>query len=147
MNEKLLEAWLRLTTILCNDRIVSEMPYNEALICNILYRHQMRDKVNKLTATDLCRQTKMLKSQMNRTLQKMEEKNIITRQRSSTDRRQIFISLNPNADSFYIQHHKSLRLIDALATKAGPEKSQEAIDLFTYIANMAEEMIEDNTES
>ena len=123
------------------------MPYNEALICNILYRHQMRDKVNKLTATDLCRQTKLLKSQMTRTLRKMEEKNIITRQRSSTDRRQIFISLNPNADSFYIQHHKSLRLIDALATKAGPEKSQEAIDLFTYIANMAEEMIEDNTES
>ncbi len=86
MNEKLLEAWLRLSTILSNDRIVSEMPYNEALICNI--------------------------------------------------------SLNPKSDSFYIQHRKSLQLINALATKAGPEKSQEAIDLFTYIADMAEEIIE-----
>lgn len=147
MNEKLLESWLRLSTILCNDRIVSEMPYNEALICNILYRHHMREKETKLTATDLCRQTKMLKSQMNRTLQKMEEKNIITRERSSTDRRQIFISLNPKADSFYSQHRKSLQLIDALATKAGPEKSQEAIDLFNYIADMAEEMMENSTEN
>ena len=142
MNEKLLEAWLRLYTILSNDRIVSEMPYNEALICNILYRHQMREKETRLTATDLCHRTKILKSQMNRTLQKMEEKNIITRERSSTDRRQVFISLNPKSDSFYIQHRKSLQLINALATKAGPEKSQEAIDLFTYIADMAEEIME-----
>ena len=50
--------------------------------------------------------------------------------------------LNPKSDSFYIQHRKSLQLINALATKAGPEKSQEAIDLFTYIADMAEEIIE-----
>ncbi len=47
MNEELLEAWLRLSTILCNDRIVSEMPYNEALICNILHRRQRLDKNNR----------------------------------------------------------------------------------------------------
>lgn len=86
MNEELLEAWLRLSTILCNDRIVSEMPYNEALICNILYRRQRQDKKGTTTATDLCRQTKMLKSQMNRTLQSMEDKKIITRRRSDTDK-------------------------------------------------------------
>ena len=87
MNEELLEAWLRLSTILCNDRIVSEMPYNEALICNILYRQEMQKEDKKLTATDLCKQTKMLKSQMNRTLQCMEEKKIITRQRSDVHNR------------------------------------------------------------
>ena len=58
MNEELLEAWLRLSTILCNDRIVSEMPYNEALICNILHRRQRLDKNGTTTATDLCRQTR-----------------------------------------------------------------------------------------
>lgn len=143
MNEELLEAWLRLSTVLCNDRIVSEMPYNEALICNILYRQQLQKKEQKLTATDLCKQTKMLKSQMNRTLQCMEEKKIITRQRSSSDKRQVFISLNPDTESFRAQHRKSLQLIDALARKAGPEKSRETIQLFTFIADMAEEIMED----
>lgn len=143
MNEKLLEAWLRLSTILCNDRIVSEMPYNEALICNILYQRQLLEKDGKTTATDLCRQTKMLKSQMNRTLQSMEGKNIITRQRSDEDKRQIFISLNPEARSFQEQHRKSLQLIDMLTQKAGPEKSREAMELFTFIADMAEEIMED----
>ncbi len=146
MNEELLEAWLRLSTILCNGRIVSEMPYNEALICNILYRRQLRGEDQKLTATDLCRQTKMLKSQMNRTLQSMEEKNIITKQRSHLDKRQIFITLNPKAESFRIQHRKSLQLIDALSKKAGPEKSREAISLFTLIADMAEKIMEENND-
>ena len=147
MNEELLEAWLRLSTILCNDRIVSEMPYNEALICNILHRRQRLDKNGSTTATDLCRQTKMLKSQMNRTLQSMEEKNIITRRRSDTDKRQVFIYLNPNAKSFQEQHAKSLQLIDTLAQKAGPEKSKEAMELFTFIADMAEEIMEDKIEN
>ncbi len=144
MNEELLEAWLRLSTVLSNDRIVSEMPYNEALICNILYRQQMQGNGQKLTATDLCRQTKMLKSQMNRTLQCMENKNIITRQRSNSDKRQVFIFLNPEAESFQAQHRKSLQLIDTLSQKAGPEKSKEAVRLFTFIADMAEKIMEEN---
>lgn len=146
MNEELLDAWLRLSTILCNDKIVSEMPYNEALICNILYRHQLREKDRKLTATDLCRQTKILKSQMNRTLQSMEEKKLITRQRSGSDKRQVFISLNMEAESFHNQHSKSLKLIDALSKKAGLEKSKEAINLFTLIADIAEEIMEENND-
>lgn len=146
MNEELLEAWLRLSTVLCNERIVSEMPYNEALICNILYRHQLRKNDRKLTATDLCRQTKMLKSQMNRTLQNMEEKNIITRQRSDSDKRQVFISLNPESEAFRNQHSKSLKLIDIFSQKAGAGKSREAIKLFTFIADLAEEIMEDNND-
>lgn len=146
MNEELLEAWLRLSTALCNERIVSEMPYNEALICNILYRHKLRKNDRELTATDLCRQTKMLKSQMNRTLQNMEEKNIIIKRRSDSDKRQVFISLNPESEAFQNQHNKSLELIDIFAQKAGPEKSMETIKLFTFIADLAEEIMEENND-
>lgn len=60
------------------------------------------------------------------------------------DKRQVFISLNPEAESFQAQHRKSLQLIDALATKAGPDKSKEAVKLFTFIADMAEEIMEEN---
>ena len=70
LNENLLNAWLRLSTSINNPRIVSEMTYNESLVCNILYNHSE----SEITATDLCNATKMLKSQMNRTLNQLEKK-------------------------------------------------------------------------
>lgn len=73
LHESLLNSWLRLSTSINNARLVSEMTYNESLICNILYNQSKT--VNKyLTATDLCRMTNMLKSQMNRTLTQLEKK-------------------------------------------------------------------------
>ena len=64
LNERLLEVWLELSMAINNERVVSDVPFNESLICNILYRAQMQDPDNRLTATDLCNATKMLKSQM-----------------------------------------------------------------------------------
>lgn len=34
--ESLLDAWISLTTIINNDRLVSVLPYNEAVVCRIL---------------------------------------------------------------------------------------------------------------
>lgn len=57
LNEQILDAWIHLTTAINNERIVSEMPLNEALICRILYKNQE----SEITATDLCALTKMQK--------------------------------------------------------------------------------------
>ena len=70
LNEQILDAWIQLTTVIDNNRIVSEMPLNEALICRILSERGEKN----ITATYLCELTKMQKSQMNRTLTSMEEK-------------------------------------------------------------------------
>ena len=74
LNEEVLDAWLRLTTAISNTKLVSDMPYNEALICNLLYNSQKQQPDMPLTATDLCKKTQMLKSQMNSTLQSMDDK-------------------------------------------------------------------------
>lgn len=140
-NEKLLDAWLLLSTAINNPKIVSDMPYNEAHICNLLCSGHRHPSQAGMTATELCRQTKMLKSQMNRTLQSMEQKQLITRVRSDTDRRQVFVRLNPNALIYKEQHAKILTLIDRITAKIGPEKSRQALELFTLIADTAEEVI------
>ena len=101
INEELLGAWLKLSVAINNEKVVSDMPYNEALICNILYRNQIHDPLKKLTATDLCNATKMQKSQMNRTLNNMEEKSLIVRERSELDKRQVFVSLNMEQNEIY----------------------------------------------
>lgn len=141
-NEELLKAWLQLSTAISNDRVVSVMPYNEALICNLLYQNQLEYPEQELTATDLCRSCKMLKSQMNRTLQSMEDKGIILRKRSDSDKRQVFITLNQDSDLYKQQHQEILTLIDRLMQQIGTEKTDEIIKLFTLITKTAAEVIE-----
>ena len=76
-SEDVLNAWLRLTTTVNNVRLAGELPYYELLICGILYRNQKSGAPGSLTATELCGETRMLKSQMNRTLNSMEKKGLI----------------------------------------------------------------------
>ena len=143
LNEELLDAWLGLSTTLWNERVVSDMPYKEALVCNILYRNQKKNPGKKLTATDLCEATKMLKSQMNRTLNSMEEKNLIKRERSSIDKRQVYISLDlEHAVVYREQHKKILQLVDVIIDKFGREKTLETIKLVRTISNIIEEVIQ-----
>ncbi len=68
LNEKLLNAWLTLSSVVNNERIVSSIPFNEAHVCNLLYRQRMENPGVFLTATELCARTRMLKSQMNKVL-------------------------------------------------------------------------------
>ena len=102
INENLLNTWLRLSTSVVNSRLVSNLSYNESLVCNILYHAQKKEPDQLLTATDLCNATKMLKSQMNRTLNQLEEKKLITRIRSSSDKRQLFVKFNLDTADIYL---------------------------------------------
>lgn len=138
LNEQILDAWIQLTTAINNERIVSEMPLNEALICRMLYHN--KDK--NITATDLCGWTKMQKSQMNRTLISMEQKGWIHRQRSEKDKRQIFIVLNEDKMILYREQHEHiLSIVNKLVDRIGEENANQALNLFNLIAQIAGEEI------
>ena len=140
-NESLLNSWLRISTSINNPRLVSEMTYNESLVCNILYQHSHSTTSQPITATDLCRMTNMLKSQMNRTLTQLESKGMITRERSSQDKRHIYITMNlEQCNTYEKQHERILRILDAVIHKLGTEKTQTAIEIFNDISNIAEEL-------
>lgn len=144
VNEQLLSAWLRLTTTISNERIVSKMSFNESLVCHILYRHEQQNPKHLLTATDLCEKTKMVKSLMNRTLNSMEAKGMIQRIRSLQDKRHVFIQLNMQAmDLYLIQHAQVLELIDKIVAKFGKEKAREIYEIFETISDIAQEVIHD----
>lgn len=143
LNEKVLNAWLRLSTTINNEKIVSDMPYNETMICGILYRYAQQCPGKQLTATELCGKLKMLKSQMNRTLNSMEEKGLIVRQRSAVDKRQVYVGLNTEKiDIYERQHEKILQFVECLLEKMGKEKAGEIIDIFTMISDTADEVME-----
>lgn len=143
MNEKVLDAWLRLSTTICNERIVSDMPYNETLICNTLYQSARECPEKKLTATELCAKLKMLKSQMNRTLNSMEAKGLIFRERSASDKRQVYVGLNmENFGIYWRQHEKILDFVGSLLEKMGKEKADEIIKVLNLITDSAKEVME-----
>ncbi len=136
-NEEMLRAWLRLSTDIPNTRIVKNMSYNEALICNIL----SGEEENSLTATDLCERTHMLKSQMNRTLNAMEEKGLIARARSRTGRRQNYIRLSAETRLLFEEEHKkNLALVGEVLDHYGRERAEELIENLNDILAIVEEV-------
>ena len=137
-NEQVLEAWLQMTTVINNERITPDLPYNESMICRYLYQNQDLN----VTATDLCNYMRMQKSQMNRTLTSMEKKELITRIRSEQDTRKIYITLNDSMLKIYkTQHEKILKIVDELFDKIGYERQSEVIKLFDLITQTAKEML------
>jgi len=142
LNEVLLGAWLKISTAINNSRLVSEMSYNESLICNILHRNATENPGSPLTATDLCEQTRILKSQMNRILTQLEEKKLITRARSAEDKRKIYVHLTKEQSNAYLkQHGQILNLLDGIIDKIGEEKTLEIVEALNNISDVAKDLI------
>lgn len=140
-NEILLGAWLRLSTSINNSRLVSDMTYRESLICNILYRNHLLCPDRLLTATDLCNETKVLKSQMNRTINQLEAKNMVTRERSKLDKRKVYIRPNMDqASAYHKQHEKILELLNAVMDRLGEQGTDDAIRLLNMISDIADDL-------
>lgn len=139
LNEALLQAWMKLSASVINPRVVDELSYKESQVCHVLYRNLQQNSQSPLTATDLCAETKMLKSQMNRTLNLLEEKGIVSRSRSEADRRQVYVTMNWEAAHRYrSQHQRILGLVDNIIRELGEEQAQQTVLLLGRIADIAD---------
>ena len=138
LNEQLLAAWLEMSTVVVNSRIVSELTYREALVCNALYKHLPRQQDAPLNATRLCRLTGMLKSQMNRTLTALEKKGLVIRSRSSSDKRQIHVRFNTKkAQAYRRQHERILALVDSIVERLGQDTARQAVKVLRRLSTVA----------
>ncbi len=142
LNERLLTAWLYMSTVVVNPRIVSELSYKETLVCNALYKNRHRQEEQPLTATALCQQTKMLKSQMNRTLTSLEDKGLVVRERSRQDKRRILVRFNPSgATAYESQHRRILKLLDGIIQQIGEEAAAKLADSLTRVADVTDALL------
>ena len=83
--------------------MVTGMTFNEAVVCNHLLHQRQADPDHPLTATDLCEKTSLLKSQMNQVLSALEKQGYVVRSRSSSDRRQVELTLTDTGEAAYRQ--------------------------------------------
>lgn len=120
--EQLLDAWLNLTSTLWNTRVVSSLPYNEAHIMGILLRRG--EEEGPMTATGLTQRTRLLKSQMNKILTRLESRGYITRMRSEQDKRMIHVRLTEAGKTAYLEEHKGVEaILSQLISKIGAERA------------------------
>ena len=136
VNEKILTSWLKMILSVDGEHVVSQLSYNEAVICNLLLDNPDR----QMTATDLCGITKMQKSLMNRTLTSLESKKLIERIRSKEDKRLVLIKLVNDVNNIFMkQHEKTLKYVDKLVNRVGKDKVNEIIALFDSITKVVQE--------
>ena len=132
INEEVLKAWIRLTLTINKDRLVPDLTFNESVICRLL----KESAKGFLTASELCESTGILKSQMNQILNKMIEKDLIIKERSSTDKREVLIYLK-DVKSFDLQHDKIMAIVQKITSKLGDKRSKEVTELFNLVADIA----------
>ncbi|MBQ2992077.1 MAG: MarR family transcriptional regulator [Clostridia bacterium] len=119
--DELLNAWLSLTSTLWNTRVVKTLTYNETHVLGILLRHAQSEA---LTATDLIRRTRLLKSQMNKLLTTLENRGLIERSRCEHDKRQIHIRLTQAGKEAYLLEHRDVEtFLNQLIERIGAERA------------------------
>ena len=124
LNEELLEAWLRLSCVIDNQRLAADFPFNEALVCGLLSQGGCR------TASELCARTRILKSQMNAILRSLERQGVIARQRSQEDRRRVELQLLPaGLERYRASHRQALDTVDRLISGMGEDAARQLLPL------------------
>ena len=138
--EKLLDAWLSISSTLWNTRIVSSMTYNECHILGILRRR--KDDAQPHTATDLIAHTHLLKSQMNKVLNTLEEKGFITRERAQHDRRLVYIHLAPAGEAAYLEEHVHIdAVLGGLIERIGEERALSISSELKHITGVLDDIL------
>lgn len=134
ISEELLSAWLRLSNVINNQRLVEGQSFNQAQVCGLLARAQ--EKGRSLTAGDLCRETRILKSQMNAILSSLEREGVISRRRDEQDRRRVEIALLPEGLARHMRsHQRILNLVDRLVAAMGRDKIETLIPLLHQVVD------------
>lgn len=140
--EALLRAWLELTATLWSRNMVSGLTFNEAVVSNLLYHQAQSDPEHPLTATELCEKTNMRKSQMNQLVTGLEERGLLSRHRSESDRRQFHLSLTAEGRQAYLASHDQNReLISAVVSRMGQAQAEKLTENLLLANTIVQELL------
>ena len=135
--EELLQAWMGMSIFIRGNRFLSDLSFNEIMVCGLLFRQQERGG-EALTATDLCEYTNLLKSQINHILTAMESRGFLRRVRSDRDKRVVHVHLLEEGRTSYLKEHaRVMHIIQAVFDALGADKAKD----LTALINQATEVV------
>ena len=123
LQEDLLFAWMQMSVCIRGNRILSNLSFNEIMLCGTLLRRETCG-APPATATELCEEMRLLKSQINHILTQMEQRGWIERIRSTSDKRVIYVHLSDlGRESYLKEHAKVLEILNTVHRELGSEKT------------------------
>ncbi len=132
--DRLLRAWVKLSGILKNNRITKGLMYNEATVMLLVYNRYMEDGEGLISVKEIIKETNMLKSLVNRTLNSLEKKGLILRLRGEGDRRMLYIKcVKEKLDVFLAVHRSSLKVANGIIEIIGEEDAENFIRIVKKI--------------
>ena len=134
--EMLLESWVRLSSILKNNRITKDLAYNESIVMLILYRRFQSDPTSHVSIQDIIHITNMKKSLVNRTINSLEKMNLLVRIQNIKDKRTQYVQcVKENLDTFLKVHQESLKVVKDVIDIIGEEDTDRFISIVSKIIN------------
>lgn len=137
--EELLDAWMRMAVGIKGNRILNTLSFNEMVICRLLYRAEQERK--QITATDICRHSRLLKSQVNKVLNDLEKAGMIERHRDPDDKRRILIRLRKENQHKYLEEHAHvLQIVREISDRLGREDTEYLIREMCRVVSLMDEI-------
>lgn len=139
--ELLLESWIKLTCLIKNSRMTKDLSYNEALIMFFLYKQHEKDPTQAVAVKDLLKNTGMIKSLLNRTLNTLEKKELLKRIRNTEDKRALYVQCIPeNLEQFLKVHRNSVSIAGKIIDLIGKKDSELFINIIHKLLKKSQDL-------
>ena len=137
--EDLLGAWMAMSIGIKGNRILKDLSFNEMVICRLLY--QARLEKREITATEICGETRLLKSQVNKVLGDMEKKGLVYRQRDSEDKRRVFLRMKEESVETYLAEHAHvMSIIEQVCRRLSRQEVELLIEKMGKVVTVMDEI-------
>jgi DNA-binding MarR family transcriptional regulator len=128
---QLIQAWVQLSGMLKNSRFTKALPYNESIIMLQLYEAGEQP----ISIKEITLRTRMLKSQVNRTINSLEAKGLLERCEGDGDRRIGYVRLRKEQLPLFLQvHAESMQIAQNISDIIGPEDTDHFIRIVNKLA-------------
>ena len=134
--EALLQAWMQMSVCIRGNRLLSDLSFNEIMLCGMLYRRENAG-LPPHSATELGEKMRLLKSQMNHILTSMEKAGLVERTRGTEDKRVIHVHLTKAGREIYEQEHaRVMEIMSLIHSDLGEEDTCRLTALITRAINL-----------
>lgn len=135
LQEKVLSSWIGLNALLKDSRVIKSMTYNEAVVMRIVLARYREDGVGLTPLQQIIRETHMLKSQVNRTVNALCQQGYLQKSKDSRDGRNLLVQpIQERLSEFLAVHRHSLRLAQRVIDIIGEEDAAHFVRICEKLA-------------
>lgn len=136
LEEKMLKAWIYMSVNIKENRILTDISFNEMMIMNALDNRDLSFK-------ELQERTNMLKSQLNRSINEMKDKGLIETYIPEDDKRSLIIKKTDYNMTYQMEHQKMIGLMKRIQNEIGEEDSKKLVELINRVTDIIKENTND----